>query len=175
MAKKLFRRFLPDADKVRAHRHLRFLTRWFHDPNLWHLNRRSVAGGTAVGLFMNFLPIPLQMVPAALGAILLRVNLPIAVACVWITNTFTIAPISYFCYLVGAWVLQTPVQTIEFDITWEWLGTELARVWQPFLLGSLIVSSVSAALGYFGVHALWRWHVIRDWERRKRHRAARRA
>jgi hypothetical protein len=175
MAKKLFRRFLPDAEKVRSHRHLRFLSRWFHDPNLWHLNRRSVAGGAAVGLFMAFLPMPLQMVPAVAVAILLRVNLPIAFAGVWITNTFTIAPISYFCYLVGTWVLQTPVQPIEFDITWEWLGTELARVWQPFLLGSLIVSTVSSVLGYFGVHALWRWHVIRDWERRKARRASRSA
>jgi len=38
------------------------------------------------------------------------------------------------------------------------------------LFGSLLVSAMSAAAGYFGMHALWRWHVVREWEGRKRKR-----
>ncbi|GAB4507830.1 MAG: DUF2062 domain-containing protein [Sulfuricaulis sp.] len=171
MAKKLIRRYLPDPHKIRDHKHLRLFGTLLHDPNLWHLNRRSASGAFAVGLFMAFMPMPFQMIPAAGLAILFHVNLPIAIALVWITNPFTIAPVSYFCYYLGAWILGTPVHAVEFEISWEWISTELIRIWKPFLLGSLLVSSVSAAAGFFGIRALWRWHVIRDWEKRKKERA----
>ena len=170
MAKKIIRRFLPDADKIRNHRHLKFFGQRLHDPNLWHLNRSSVAGAFAVGLFMAFVPMPFQMIPAAAGAMLFRVNLPIAVALVWITNPFTMPPIFYFAYRLGALVLGTPAQNVVFEISWEWMTAELVRVWRPFLVGSLLIAGVSAATGYFGIRALWRWHVSRDWERRKKKR-----
>jgi len=170
MAKRIIRRYLPDANKIRDHKHLRLFGRLLHDPNLWHLNRRSVAGAFAIGLFMAFVPMPFQMIPAAALAILFRVNLVISVALVWITNPFTMPPIFYFTYHLGAWVLNTPAPPVAFDISWEWLMTELGRVWQPFVLGSLLTAGTSAVVGYFGMHALWRWHVIRDWEKRKRKR-----
>ena len=93
----------------------------------------------------------------------------ISVALVWITNPFTMPPIFYFTYHLGAWVLNTPAAPVAFDMSWEWLTTELGRVWQPFVLGSLLTAAASAIVGYFGMRALWRWHVVRDWERR-RHR-----
>ena len=62
------------------------------------------------------------------------------------------------------------MQAVEFQVSWEWITTEFIRVWKPFVLGSLLVSTVCAAAGYFGMHALWRWHVIREWEERKRKR-----
>lgn len=170
MAKKLIRRYLPDPHKIRDHKHLRLFGTLLHDPNLWHLNRRSASGAFAIGLFMAFVPMPFQMIPAAGLAILLRVNLPIAVALVWITNPITMPPVFYFCYNLGAWLLDTPVHAVEFEISREWIGTELVRIWKPFLLGSFLVAAVSSALGYFGIRALWRWHVIRDWEKRKERR-----
>jgi len=175
MAKKLIRRYLPDPHKIRDHKHLRLFGSLLLDPNLWHLNRRSASGAFAVGLFMAFVPMPFQMIPAAAFSILFRVNLPISVALVWITNPITMPPIYYLCYRFGAWVLGTPLKTVEFDISWEWLTTELLRIWQPFLFGSLLVGAVLAVAGYFGIQALWRWHVIRDWEKRKSQRKLQRA
>ena len=171
MAKKFIRRYLPDPHKIRAHKHLRLFGTLLHEPNLWHLNRRSASGAFAVGLFMAFVPMPFQMLPAAAAAILLRVNLPIAVALVWITNPITMPPVFYFCYTLGAWLLDTPVHAVEFEISWEWISTELIRIWRPFLLGSFLVATVAAAAGFFGIRGLWRWHVIRDWEKRKKERA----
>jgi uncharacterized protein (DUF2062 family) len=171
MAKKFIRRYLPDPHKIRDHRHLRLFGTLLHDPNLWHLNRRSASGAFAVGLFMAFIPMPFQMIPAAAAAILLRVNLPISVALVWITNPFTMPPVFYFCYTLGSWLLDTPLRAVEFQISWEWLNTEFHRVWRPFLLGSFLVATVTGAAGFFGIRALWRWHVIRDWEKRKKKRA----
>lgn len=167
MAKKLIRRYLPDPRKIRDHKHLRVFGTLLHDPNLWHLNRRSASGAFAVGLFMAFVPMPFQMIPAAALAIMLRVNLPISVALVWLTNPVTMPPVFYFCYSLGAWILDTPMHAVGYDFSWEWITTELTRVWKPFLLGSFLVAGVSAAIGFFGIRGLWRWHVVRDWEQRK--------
>ncbi len=172
MAKKLIKRFMPDMHKVRDHKHLKFFGALLHDPGLWHMNRRSVSGGVAVGLFMAFVPMPFQMVAAALIALIFRFNLPIAVALVWITNPLTIGPITYFIYKLGSLLLGLPVHAIAFEPTWVWLIAELKWIWRPILLGSLVVSSVSATAGYFFIHALWRMQVVRDWERRKASRVS---
>jgi uncharacterized protein len=170
MARRLIKRFMPDVHTIRTHRHLQIFGTLLHDPNLWHLNRHSVSDAFAIGLFMAFVPMPFQMIPAAALAIYLRANLPISVALVWITNPFTMAPIFYFCYKLGTWVLGAKLQAFEFEISWNWLANELGQIWQPFLLGCFIVAALSSLVGYYGMQGLWRWHVVRDWERRKKSR-----
>ncbi|MBA1330154.1 ATP-binding protein, partial [Candidatus Endoriftia persephone str. Guaymas] len=93
MPKHLIKRLTPDHEMIRNHRHLQCFGKLLHDANLWHLNRRSAAGAFAVGLFMAFIPVPFQMILAAGAAILFRVNLPLSVALVWVTNPITIPPI----------------------------------------------------------------------------------
>ncbi len=160
---------------MRQHPRLRMLGQWLHDPNVWHLNRASASGAVAVGLFIAFMPIPFQMLAAALLAVMLRLNLPLAVVMVWVTNPLTMPPVFYLCYKVGAWILGSVDQEVAFAWSWEWFRRELAHVWEPFLLGSTVIGLLSAILGYFGVRALWRWHVVRQWEERRRLRMKRRA
>ena len=90
MPRKFFRRFLPDGDAVRANKYLAWCGPWLNHPNLWHLNRHSVAGGFAIGLFAGLVPGPLQMLTAALLAMPLRKNLPVALLTTLYTNPFTI-------------------------------------------------------------------------------------
>ena len=172
MARKLIRRFMPAMKTVRNHKHLQIFGTLLHNPNLWHLNRYSVSRAFAIGLFMASMPIPFQMLPAALLAILFRANLPIAVALVWVSNPITMPPFFYFAYKVGTWILQTPPQPFMFKFSWDWLAHELARDWPPFLLGCFVLGTVLAMLGYFGMRIFWRWHVVREWEARKESRAA---
>ncbi len=172
MPKKLIKRWMPDHEKIRNHPHLnKVFGKLLHDPNLLHLNRRSVSGAFFVGLFMAFVPLPSQMILAAAVAIFARVNLPISVGLVWVSNPLTMPPIFYFAYKVGAWTLGTPIRESNFQMTWEWLGTELAAIWEPFLLGCFISGLVSGILGYLGMRLIWRLHVIRQWEARKKRRA----
>ena len=167
MPRRFFRRLFPDHRYVREHKHLQFFGTLLHDPNLFHLNRRSVAGAFAVGLFMAFVPIPFQMVTAAALAILFRVNLPIAVALVWVTNPLTIAPLFFFAYKIGEWLLGTPSVDFSVELSWEWLKTDMVRIWQPFLLGCLVLSSTLSLLGYTGVRVFWRVIIIRRLERKR--------
>ena len=141
--------------------------RLLHDPNLWHLNRRSVSGAFAVGLFWAFIPVPIQMVLSAATAIPARVNLPISVALVWITNPLTIPPMFYFNYLVGTWILGTSSEQIEFELTVEYLTESMASIWQPLYLGSLVCGTIAATVGYFGMRGLWRLYVVRHLRKRR--------
>ncbi len=175
MPRKLLQRYTPDADTVRNHRHLRWLSRFLADPNLFHMNRRSVAGAFSVGLFWAAIPIPFQMIAAALTAILVRVNLPISVALVWLTNPVTMPPVFYFNYLVGTWILGRPKDVGEFHMTLEWIGSQLHAIWLPLYVGSAVVGVVAGLLGYVIVRGLWRWHLVRHYQARRRRRAARRS
>lgn len=170
MARRLIRRYLPNIDRIRTHKHMRFFGKRLQDPNLWHLNRDSVASAFAIGAFWAFVPMPMQMLPATAFAIYFRANLPIVIGLVWLTNPVTAAPAYYFCYWVGALLLSTPPQEFAFEPSWSWVTSEFARVWQPFVLGCFVVSTALALIGYYGMHALWRWHVLRDWERRHKRR-----
>ena len=166
MPKHLIRRFAPDHQALREHRHLQIFGKLLHDPNLWHLNRRSVSGAFAVGLFWAMIPMPFQMVAAAATSILFRVNLPIAVALVWITNPLTMPPIFYFNYLVGTWLLPDCEPIGEVHMTMEWLADSLGEIWLPLYLGSVVVGLVLAAVGYVAIRGFWRWHVVRQYRSR---------
>lgn len=173
MPRHLIKRYMPDPKVLRKHRHLRHLGALLHDENLWHLNRRSVAGGVACGLFWAMIPIPAQMVAAALSAIMFRINLPISVALVWLTNPLTMPPVFYFNYLVGTWLLGTPPNVGEFQLSVEWMASELNAIWKPLYLGSLVTGALLACLGYAAMRTYWRWHVLRRFKIRGEQRAAR--
>jgi hypothetical protein len=167
MPRRILKRLLPDHQAVRNSKYLRVFGSLLHHPHLWHLNRRAVAGAFSLGLFTAFIPLPSQMALAAAGAIVFRVNLPVAVSLVWLTNPVTIPPLYYFAYKLGAWLLAIPPRETEFEFSLSWFSGELAATWQPFLLGSLVLGTVSATLGYFAVRTLWRLHVVRHWRLRR--------
>lgn len=149
--------------------------RLLHDPNLWHLNRHSVAGGIAIGLFLAFMPMPFQMIPAAALAILLRVNLPMALASVWVSNPLTMAPMLYFQYRMGKLLMGERIRETGFEPTLQWFWAEITLIWQPLLLGSVLCGMVAALAGYGFIHLLWRLNIRRHLRRRKEKRAARAA
>lgn len=157
---------MPSHTQVKEHKYLQIFGNALHEPNLWHINRRSMAGAFAVGLFFAWVPMPSQMVMAAAAAIVFRTNLALSVALVWITNPVTIPPLFYFAYLVGTWVIGTPPQQFEFQLSFQWLTSELISSWKPFLTGCLILATVSSVLGYLTVSQLWVYAVRRQRSKR---------
>ncbi len=152
---------------------LRVFGSLLQDPNLWHLNRRSASGAFAVGLFVMYLPPVGQMVIAAAGAIKFRVNLPISVALVWVSNPVTIPPMFYFAYVLGCWMISQPVLPfdLEFWMDWHnWIGI----LW-PLTIGCLVCAAVCSVLGYVSIQALWRWSLMREIRLRRARYASMRA
>ena len=122
MARKLFRRFMPSVDKVREVKALSLFGDALFHPALWHLNRRSAAGGVAVGLFCGLIPGPLQMLGAGIACLFFRVNLPVALVTTLYTNPLTIVPLYLIAYQLGSFVLggaaKHPV-TPPPDVDWR--------------------------------------------------------
>ncbi len=167
MPKNALKKFFPSPQAVKEHPSLQFLGKLLHEPNLWHMNRRSVSRAFMVGLFCAFLPMPFQMVVATVIGIWARSNLPISIGLVWLTNPITMPPIFYFTYLIGTWILGAPDHPIEVELSVEWFTAELANIWQPLLLGSMLCAVIFAVLGYAGIRLAWRIHVVRAWRKRQ--------
>ena len=161
MPRKFLKRFMPDPHEIKNNKVLSIFGSLLHDPNLWHMNRRSIAGAFMVGLFFAWWPVPFQMALAAGGAILLRTNLPMSVAVVWITNPLTMPPMFYFAYVVGTWIIDVPEVPFVMELSIDWLMSELSVIWKPFLTGCLVLAVISSAAGYFVMNYVWAHFVMK--------------
>ena len=179
---------LPDSHALRRKLHLQLggsekhpdaLRSWarntFAQPMVWHLNRRSVAGGVAVGLFVSWIPIPLQMLLAAVIAAVLRVHVPVSVVMVWFTNPLTFAPLLYAAWRSGSMILGKPVLAEPLTFSTSSILVSAGHAWPMLLTGMLFCASVSAVLGFCITLLVWRIHAIRRWNTRRARRAAARA
>lgn len=128
-----------------------------------------------VGIFVAFLPMPFQMPLAALLALWVRCNLPLAVALVWITNPLTMPVIFFVTYQFGRWLLQTPPMTVSLELSWDWLINEFGLIWKPLLVGSILSGLFFATLGFVAIQVFWRWQVAKSWQLRKLRRRQRAA
>ena len=183
MPRKLFRKFLPSHEAVRHNRYVAWLGPSLQHHNLWHLHRRSCAGGVAAGLFAGLIPgsNPVQFLAASLLAIGFRVNLPIAVAVTLYSNPFTIVPLYYCAFKIGQMALwqgdgDPPPATPIFELTrlHEWIPTAfhwLGSVGKPLLLGLPLLALLLAVVGYFVVDWTWRIRVRMEWRKRRMRRA----
>ena len=183
MPRKLFQRYLPSYESIRNNRHVaRFGPRLRHH-NLWHLNRRSAAGGVAAGLFAGLIPgsNPVQFTAGALLAIACRVNLPVAVIVTLYSNPITIVPLYYAAFKLGQLALLQPGETLpafppglEGRGFGEWLPAALQwllGVGKPLLAGIPLLALLLAVIGFFIVDWTWRLSVRCAWQRRRRLRA----
>ena len=166
MPREFLKRFMPTPHEIRSNRYLKIFGTILHEPNLWHMNRRSIAGAFAVGLFCMWMPVPMQMLLAAGGAIVFRTNLPLSIALVWITNPVTIPPMFYFAYLVGTWVVGAPQMHFHFELSLYWLTNELSAIWKPFLTGCFLLAISNSIIGYFTISNIWRYSVMKKRARR---------
>ena len=172
MPKKLIKRFSPNPEKLKAHPQLKFLGDRLLNPNLWHINRHSVAKAAAIGLFCAWMPIPFQMVLATTLAIFFSANIPLSVALVWLSNPLTMPPIFYGAYCFGAWILQVPTVKFNFELSFAWLAKVFETTAVPLLLGCLILGLISSAVAYFSMNLAWRINIASKWKKRGQKRAA---
>lgn len=183
MLRKYLKRVLPRHETIRENRYIaRFGSRLQHQ-NLWHLNRRSVAGGVAAGLFAGLIPgsNPVQFTAGAALAVATHVNLPIAVFVTLYSNPFTIVPLYYLAFKIGQIAMfQNPGDMPELSFglegkgfmewlpaAWDWLTS----AGKPLLVGLPLLALFLGVIGYFLTDHAWRLGVKLQWYLRRRKRA----
>ncbi|MBS3666867.1 MULTISPECIES: DUF2062 domain-containing protein [Halomonadaceae] len=175
MPRRFLQRYMPKPDTIRKQRSLRFMAPLIADPGLWLLTRRSVANAFSVGVFCAMLPIPFQMVVAALGARITRCNLALSVGLVWITNPLTMPLFFYGNYRIGTFILGAPVREAPSRISTRWIAEQMHDIMPALVVGSLVTAVVLAIVVNIGIRLIWRWHVSHNWKRRRHKRRQRRA
>lgn len=186
--KNKLKQLLPKPQAVYNNRWLRWMGPLLQHPRLWHFSRKGVALGLALGIFFGLL-IPVAQIPAAATmAVLLRANLPTAMASTLVTNPVTFGPVYYGAYKLGGLILGTstspqpsaagsPSQPMAADTGWrEQLGTTLhylGTVGRPLVVGLAILATVGGLAVYFLTSALWVLKTRLARRRRLRERKAR--
>jgi hypothetical protein len=192
------KRWLPHPDSIRNARWARWFGPMIHHPRLWHISRRGIALGFALGIFWGLL-IPVGQIPLAGGAaILLRANVPVAMASTFVSNPITFGPLYYAAYKLGSWLVggeqgelppgfedqgawPDPVQVIQplpnaHEMGFfEGLWARAESMGKPLLLGLAIIAISGGVLAYVSVNALWRLNARIAWRRRVRERRCRKA
>jgi uncharacterized protein len=174
------RQRLPSAEALRASRWLRWLGPALHHPKLWHVSRRGLALGMALGFFFGLL-IPLAQIPlSAAAAVALRANVPAAVASTLVTNPVTFGPIYYAAWRVGSALLgepgdaapPSPIKATQDEpgdeSWWRTASRRILGVGKPLLLGLVIMATAVGTATYFLVSAAWKLSVL--WKRHRRRR-----
>ena len=178
------RRLLPEPDALAQNRWLRWLGPALHHPRLWHMSRRGIALGAAIGVFFAFLT-PVAQIPAsATVAVVMRANLPSAVVGTLVTNPVTFAPVNYGAWKLGSLLLgesggppTMPPPAPDSNgglLDWlerAWLGIQ--QVGKPLVLGLALFACGFGLLVYALVHLLWHLRGRLKRRRRLKARAAR--
>jgi uncharacterized protein (DUF2062 family) len=158
--------WLPSAEAIQANRWLRWLGPALHHPRLWHMSRRGLALGMALGFFFGLL-VPLAQIPlSAAAAVALRANLPAAVASTLVTNPLTFGPLYYAAWRLGSALLGDPAEAPSIPIAaveesaadeswWQAAKRRILGVGKPLMLGLAIMATAVGIATYFLVSVAW--------------------
>jgi uncharacterized protein (DUF2062 family) len=167
MPRRVFKHMSRQRHRWKARWFLRPFRALLENPTYWSLHRRNVSRAFAIGLFVAFTPLPIHIVLSAALALLLRVNIPAAVAGSLLTNPLTVVPLFMGAYWVGCQLLGIQAHDFHFEMSWEWLQTGLLPIWKPFALGCFVSGLVTAAIGYMLLGGIWHLSLVLKYHRRK--------
>jgi uncharacterized protein (DUF2062 family) len=160
----------PDRSTLERHWCLKHFTAVMLDRRCWTFNRGSVSRSFALGLFIAFIPptpLPVHLVACALLGVYFRLNLPVLIATVFVSNPFTWVPQVAGSLWVGAKLLGLDLMPFLRAISHHTLWADMGVLWPPLLLGALVLGLIAAASGYVLAQAAWRARVIYQLRRRR--------
>lgn len=181
---RIYRDNVPSRESLEKNRFIRPVAHRVLAPALWRFTRRSVPRGVALGLLVGiFLLIPgIQIAGAALLALPVRANVPIAVAMTFLSNPATTPFLIGLSLYIGNGMLGRSADIsrlyamIEHQASIaEWTNWLLSDAAPALVVGLFVVSVVAAAVGYLIASFTWRARIASKWKARTHERAARRA
>jgi uncharacterized protein len=133
------------------------------DRGCWTFHRHSVTRAFALGLFIAFIPptpLPVHIVTCVILGMLFRLNLPVLVATVFISNPFTWLPQVAGSIWVGARLMGMDLMPVLHELHHRHPWAHLNQLWAPLLLGALVLGLAAAAVGYVLAQLIWRARVL---------------
>lgn len=170
MPRRFFRKFAFKRHHITRQWFMAPFQHLLHDHRLWGGGRRWVVPAFALGLFIAFMPFPGHTLSAALLALALRVNIPVAAVSTWVSNPATMVPMYYFAYQLGSYLLGTRLQPFAFELSLNWVTHTFVQIWQPMLLGSVLLGCIASLLGFIILDGLWRLSVSQYKQRKREER-----
>jgi len=131
-------------------------------------SRKMVSRAVFLGLFIAFIPMPMQMAAVLAFMPFFRFNVPIALAMCWLSNPFTMPPMYYMEYLTGTYLLG--IDIVDVEMTLEWFSKNLDDIFIPLYVGTFFFSSIVSSLAYWAVNHFWHDSVHRDRKLHRKHR-----
>lgn len=174
----MLRKYMPSREEMARNKYLRPIAHRFLSPELWRFTRRSVPRGVALGLFAAFIVPVGQIFLAAFLALPARANVPLSALVTFVTNPFTLPFWLIVANRVGSFVLKVDAATTGManeelaSGRWSWV-IEAFEVAGVTTFGFLVLSVVSAAVGYLIASFVWRFLVARKRTRRLKRMEAR--
>lgn len=137
-----------------------FITKYKVPKSYLATNRKMVTRAVYLGLFIAFIPMPMQMLAVISFVPFFKFNVPIGLAMCWLTNPFTMPPLYYVEYLIGSFFLGTKVEPVE--MTMEWFTQNIDNIFIPLYTGTAFFSIVGSTLGYLLINYLWKHSVHKE-------------
>jgi uncharacterized protein (DUF2062 family) len=168
------KRITPAREQLERLWCLRALRNHVIERGCWHFRRASVVRAFALGLVIAFVPptpLPVHLTLCALLGVAFRLNLPVLVATVFLSNPLTWVPQIAVSVWVGSRLMGLPLMPLIHGLNHHTILTQLGRLWAPLLLGALVMGAIAGALGYLLGQLAWRARVV--WQLRERRARAR--
>jgi uncharacterized protein (DUF2062 family) len=140
------------------------------DRGCWTFNRHSVTRAFAVGLFIAFIPptpLPVHIVTCVILGVLFRLNLPVLIATVFLSNPLTWLPQVAGSIWVGAKLMGMDLVPVLHELHHRHPWRHIGELWAPLLLGALVLGLAAAAAGYVLAQLAWRARVLYQLRRRR--------
>ena len=146
------------------------------NPVLWYVNRKSISHAVFIGTFWGILPVPFHSIFIVFTVLLIEVNLPLSLTLAWLSNPLTVVPILYLGFWLGSKIFQ--VNMIDKDMILgvlhqilNWIKNfghghidmHLAKI---LVTGLVLEALLAALLFYVSTRIIWRWTVLRKWNKR---------
>jgi uncharacterized protein (DUF2062 family) len=175
-----FYRMLRHPRRRRASSAHQWLAEKVFDRRLWVPERHAFMNGMAAGMFFSMLP---PFTPQVLISVIFcawrRWNIPVAMACCWVSNIFTMVPQIYLQVVIGMWTVERFIpgggrageayekleglwgtwndqgSTAAFQAFWPQAKAILEPLALPWAIGIVISGVLLAVVSYALGHGFW--------------------
>ncbi|MFT7003150.1 MAG: hypothetical protein ACJAWW_000485 [Sulfurimonas sp.] len=137
-----------------------FIKKYKVPPEYLSTNRKMVSKAVFIGIFIAFIPMPMQMLLVLAMMPFFKFNVPIALSMCWLSNPFTMPPMYYMEYITGSFFLGS--EPLNVKMTLEWFSKNIDNIFIDLYTGTLFYAVVGSSTAYWLVNHFWRSSVERD-------------